>query len=108
MACGVSVHSGGPCLVEVKYHQHFANKSLGVPLYRTGVVAATLPLDIPGLDLEPMPVPRPEPVGGGLAGGVVAVRLADVGVVDGAGGEPVLVPRSGVGSAMGNWSCGAR
>src|SRR2546422_745671 len=44
-----------------------------------------LPLDHPGLVLEPMPRPRPEPVGAGLAGGVVAVRLADLSVVDGAG-----------------------
>ena len=42
----LSIHSGGSCLVEVKYHQRFdPNESLGVKLYLTGWAPATLPLD---------------------------------------------------------------
>jgi hypothetical protein len=80
------VHSGGSCLVEVKYHQHFPpNKSLGVQLYRTEPVAAMLPLDFPGW-VEPLPAPRPQPLGAGFAGGVVAVRLGDLAVAHGVAG----------------------
>jgi hypothetical protein len=62
-------------------------------LYRTEPVAATLPLDFP-VWVEPLPAPRLEPLGAGLAGGVVAVRLGDLAVVEGVAG-PVLVPGSG-------------
>jgi hypothetical protein len=62
-------------------------------LYRTEPVAAMLPLDVAGW-VEPLPVPvRPVPLGAGLAGGVVAVRLGDLAVADGVAG-PVLVPRT--------------
>jgi hypothetical protein len=37
-------------------------------------------------------VPRPVPVGSGLAGGVLAVRVADLVVVDGADGAELLTP----------------
>ena len=67
-------------------------------MYRTEPVAAMLPLDLPGW-VEPLPVPRPEPLGAGLAGGVVAVRLGDLTVADGVAG-PVLVPCSGDRSVM--------
>jgi hypothetical protein len=58
-------------------------------LYPTRFVPATLPLDHPGLARSVRS--RPEPVGAGLAGGVVAVRLADLAAVDGVDGTPVLV-----------------
>ncbi len=78
-------------LVEVKYHQHFRqSKSLGVQLYPTGFVPATLPLDHPGLARSRRP--RPVPVGSGLAGGVLAVRVADLVVADGADGTDLLAP----------------
>jgi hypothetical protein len=78
-------------LVEVKYHQHFHQpKSLGVQLYPIGFVSATLPLDHPGLERSRRP--RPVPVGSGLAGGVLAVRVADLVVADGADGTELLVP----------------
>ena len=67
-------------------------------MYRTEPVDAMLPLDLPGW-VEPLPVPRPEPLGAGLAGGVVAVRLGDLAVVDGAAG-PVLALRTGDGTVM--------
>ena len=58
-----------------------------------------LPLDLPGW-VEALPVSvRPEPLGAGLAGGVVAVRLGDLAVVDGVAG-PVLVARTGDRSLM--------
>jgi hypothetical protein len=61
-------------------------------LYLTGFVPATLPLDHPGLVRSAGP--RLEPVGAGLAGGVVAVRLCDLAAVDGVNGAQVLVPAS--------------
>ena len=61
-------------------------------MYPTRFVSATLPLDHPGLVRSVRP--RPEPVGAGLAGGVVAVRLADLDAVDGVNGSQVLVPVS--------------
>ena len=68
-------------------------------MYRTEPVAAMLPLDLPGW-VEALPVSvRPEPLGAGLAGGVVAVRLGDLAVVDGVAG-PVLVARTGDRSLM--------
>jgi Insertion element 4 transposase N-terminal/Transposase DDE domain len=80
-----------PVLVEVKYHQHICQtKSLGVQLYPTGFVPATLPLDHPGLARSRRP--RPVPVGSGLAGGVLAVRVADLVVADGADGTELLAP----------------
>jgi hypothetical protein len=58
-----------------------------------------LPLDVAGW-VEPLPVPvRPVPLGAGLAGGVVAVRLGDLAVADGVAG-PVLVPRTDDRSVM--------
>ena len=53
---------------------------------------ATLPLAHPGL-VRSVP-PGPEPVGAGLAGGVVAVRLGDLVAVEGVSGTQVLVPGS--------------
>jgi hypothetical protein len=49
-----------------------------------------LALDHPGLVSAVRP--RPEPAGAGLAGGVVAVRLVDLAMVEGVGGAQVLVP----------------
>jgi len=71
-------------------YQHFPAKSLGVQLYLTGFVPATLPLDHPGLTRSRRP--RPVPMGSGLAGGVLAVRAADLIVADGADGIELLVP----------------
>jgi hypothetical protein len=77
-------------LVEVKYHQHIChNKSPGVQLCPMALVPATLPLEHPGLERSRRP--RPLPVGAGLAGGVVAVRVADLVAVDGADGTVLLV-----------------
>ena len=45
-------------------------------MYSTRFVPATLPLDHHGFVSAARP--RPEPVGAGLAGGTVAVRLADL------------------------------
>jgi len=59
-------------------------------LYLTGFVPATLPLDHPGLTRSRRP--RPVPMGSGLAGGVLAVRAADLIVADGADGIELLVP----------------
>ena len=53
-------------------------------------VPATLPLDHPGLMRSRRP--RPAQVGPGLAGGVLAVRVADLVVADGADGTELLVP----------------
>jgi hypothetical protein len=63
-------------------------------LYSTALVAATLPLDHPGLERSRSP--RAVPVGSGLAGGVLAVRVADLVVVDAADGTEFLAP-GGVG-----------
>jgi hypothetical protein len=79
-------------LVEVKYHQHINQKEPGVVLYTTAFVPATLPLDHEGLVVAARP--RPAPVGAGLAGGVVAVRLCDLVAVHGVGGAQVLIPGS--------------
>lgn len=80
-------------LVEVKYHQHFHHhKSLGVQLYPTAFVSATLPLEHPGLERSRRA--RPVPAGSGLAGGVIAVRVADLVVADGADGADLLAPVS--------------
>jgi hypothetical protein len=88
--CAVSIVEA-LVLVEVKYHQHLCEpKSLGVQLYPTGFVAATLPLDHPGFIRSR--VARPGPQGSGLAGGVLAVRVADLVVVDGVDGAELLVP----------------
>jgi Insertion element 4 transposase N-terminal/Transposase DDE domain len=77
-------------LVEVKYHQHLCQpKSLGVQLYPPGFVAATLPLDHPGFVRSR--VARTGPPGSGLAGGVLAVRVADLVWADGMDGADVLV-----------------
>ena len=78
-------------LVETMYHQRFHHrKSLGVQLYPTELVAAMLPLEHPGL--ERSRYPRPVPAGSGLAGGVLAVRVADLVSVDAADGTDLLVP----------------
>jgi hypothetical protein len=80
-------------LVETKYHRRFSHrKSLGVQLYPTALVPATLPLDHPGLERSRQP--QPVPVGYGLAGGVVAVRVADLVVTDGAHGTDLLAPET--------------
>jgi hypothetical protein len=62
-------------------------------LYPTGFVSATLPFEHPGLERSHRP--RPVPVDSGLAGGVLAVRVADLVVVDGAGGTQLLARRRG-------------
>ena len=62
-------------------------------MYLTRWVSATLPLDHAGLVSSPGR--RPMPLGAGLAGGTVAVRLADLAAADGANGSPVLVPTAG-------------
>jgi hypothetical protein len=78
-------------LVEMKYHQHFTEpKSLGVQLYPTASVPAMLPLDHPGLVRSRRL--RPVPAGSGLAGGVLAVRVADLVVAAGVDGAELLVP----------------
>jgi len=61
-------------------------------LYPTAFVPATLPLEHPGLERSRRP--RSVPVGAGLAGGVLAVRVADLVVADGADGTELLVPVS--------------
>lgn len=74
-------------------------------MYRTDPVAAMLPLGLAGC-VEPLPVSvRPEPLGAGLAGGVVAVRLGALTVADGVAG-PVLVPRTGDRSGVNGLSDG--
>jgi Insertion element 4 transposase N-terminal/Transposase DDE domain len=59
-------------------------------LYPTGFVSATLPLDHPGFIRSR--ALRSGPQGSGLAGGVLAVRVADLVWVDGVGGADVLMP----------------
>jgi hypothetical protein len=59
-------------------------------LYPTALVAATLPLEHPGLARSRRP--RPVPPGAALAGGVLAVRVADLVVADAADGTELLVP----------------
>lgn len=59
-------------------------------MYPTEWVAATLQFDHPGLVASVRP--RPVPVGAGLAGGMVAVRLDELSAVDGVNGTAVLVP----------------
>jgi len=59
-------------------------------LYPTELVAARLPLDHPGLVRSRRP--RPVPEGSGLAGGVLAVRVADLVVTDGVDGSELLAP----------------
>jgi len=59
-------------------------------LYASGFASAMLPLDHPGLGS--VSLPRPAPVGAGLAGGVVAVRLTDLVAVAGVVAAEVLVP----------------
>lgn len=61
-------------------------------MYPTRFGPATLPLVHPGLVRSVRP--RAEPVGAGLAGGVVAVRLGDLAAVEGVHGRQVLVPGS--------------
>jgi hypothetical protein len=63
-------------------------------LYPTAFVPATLPLDHPGL--ERLRRPRPVPVGSGLAGGVLVVRVADLVVADCADGTELLAPGASV------------
>lgn len=57
-------------------------------MYPTGFVAATLPLDHSGFLRSR--VPRPGPQGSGLAGGVLAVRVADLVLADGVDGAGLL------------------
>ena len=59
-------------------------------MYPTASVPAMLPLDHPGLERSRRP--RPVPVGPGLAGGMLAVRVADLVVADGADGNELLAP----------------
>ena len=59
-------------------------------MYPTGFVVATLPLDHPGFVRSR--VPRPGPEGAGLAGGVLAVRVADLVLADGVDGADLLTP----------------
>ena len=61
-------------------------------MYPISFGPATLPLAHPGLVRSVRP--GPEPVGAGLAGGVVAVRLDDLMAVEGVSGARVLVPGS--------------
>jgi hypothetical protein len=61
-------------------------------LYPTELAAATLPLVHPGLARSRSP--RPVPVGSGLAGGVLAVRVADLVSVDAGDGTGLLAPGS--------------
>lgn len=59
-------------------------------MYPTRFVAATLPLDHSGFVRSR--VVRPGPQGSALAGGVLAVRVADLVVVDGVDGAELLAP----------------
>ena len=59
-------------------------------MYATAFVPATLPLDHPGPERSRRP--RPVPVGVELAGGVLAVRVADLVVADGVDGFELLAP----------------
>jgi hypothetical protein len=59
-------------------------------LYPTGFVSAMLRLDRPGFLRSR--VPRPGPQGSGLAGGVLAVTVADQVLADGVDGAELLVP----------------
>ncbi len=78
-------------LVEVKYHQHFHRAqepwSPVVPDRVRSCNVATR-ASRPGRSRQP----RPVPVGAGLAGGVLAVRVADLVVADAAGGAELLAP----------------
>lgn len=59
-------------------------------MYPTALAAAMLPLDHPGLVRSRQP--RPVPAGSGLAGGVLAVRVADLVAVDAVDGTDLLAP----------------
>jgi hypothetical protein len=59
-------------------------------LYPTEFVAATLPLDHPGFIRSRVPQPGPE--GSGLAGGVLAVRVADLVLAEGVDRADLLTP----------------